>query len=112
MNLAPELALTVALVEPGTALVLRGATPMGASPPPYDFTWAFVIRPNPDGTCRLLVRERYQYLSRWAPFIVQPAEVVSCLMSHRMLLGIKKRAERRPAHLSFHLRDRVASGTG
>ena len=58
VNLAPELGLTVALVEPGTALVLRGAVPMGASPPPYDFTWAFVVRPAPDGTSRLLVRER------------------------------------------------------
>ena len=112
VNLAPGLALTVALIEPGTALVLRGAIPIGASAAPYDFTWAFVIRPVSNGTSRLLVRERYQYLSPWAPLIVQPAELVSCLMSPRMLRGIRERAERTPSHLSLDLRGRVASTTG
>jgi hypothetical protein len=41
-----------------------------------------------------VVRERYRYFRRWAALIVQPAEVISCVMSPRMLRGIKHRAER------------------
>jgi hypothetical protein len=73
--------------------VLRGGIPMGAVAAPYDFTWSFVVRPQPEGASRLMVRERYRYTRRWAPLIVQPAELVSCLMSARMLRGIKERAE-------------------
>jgi hypothetical protein len=46
---------------------------------------------------RLLVRERYAYKQRWAPFLVEPVAVVSFVMSHRMLRGIRDRAERSPA---------------
>src|SRR5213078_2693391 len=44
VKLAPQVALSVALVVPAGALVLRGGIPMGNTPPPYDFTWAFVLR--------------------------------------------------------------------
>jgi hypothetical protein len=44
VRLGPEVPLTVALVEPKQALVLRGEIPMGRVPAPYDFTWAFVLR--------------------------------------------------------------------
>src|SRR6202162_3071200 len=47
VKLAPEVALTVARVEPQRALVLRGGIPMGRIPVPYDFTWAFVLRAGP-----------------------------------------------------------------
>jgi hypothetical protein len=67
---------------------------MATMPAPYDFTWAFVLSPTADGVTRLVVRERYRYVRWWAPAIVQPAEIVSSLMSRRMLLGIKERAER------------------
>jgi hypothetical protein len=80
-------------MEPGRALVLRGGVPIGRTPPPYDFTWAFVLRDQADGT-RLVVRERYGYSRRWARLLVEPAELVSFLMSQRMLRGIKERAER------------------
>src|SRR6266542_3276405 len=93
-QLHPEVGLGVAVVEQGRALVLRGGVPMGAAPPPYDFTWAFVVRERPDGTTRLLVRERYAYTRRWAPFLVEPVAVVAFVMSQRMLRGIRDRAER------------------
>jgi len=80
-------------VEQGRALVLRGGVPMGAMPPPYDCTWAFVVRERPDGTTRLLVRERYAYTQRWAPFLVEPVAVVAFVMTQRMLRGIRDRAE-------------------
>jgi hypothetical protein len=94
VRLAPQVKLAVAAVEPGVNLVLRGGIPMGPIPTPYDFIWAFVIRPGPDGTTRLVVRERYRYTRPWAALVVQPAELISCLMSVRMLQGIKKRVER------------------
>ena len=94
VKLHPEVGLDIAVVEPGRALVLRGGVPMGTAPPPYDFTWALVLRERSDGTTRLLVRERYGYTQRWAPLLVEPVAVVAFVMSQRMLRGIRDRAER------------------
>lgn len=93
VRLAPEVPLTVAVLEPGRALVLRGSVPVGAAAPPYDFTWSFVLVPQQQGSTRLIVRERYRYTGRWAALIVQPSALVSCLMSSKMLRTIKKLAE-------------------
>ena len=95
VRLAPEVALSVALLERGRSLVLRGVVPLGNTAPPYDFTWAFTLRDAPGETTRLLVRERYAYTRRWARLLVEPTEVVSFLMSQKMLRGIKDRAEGR-----------------
>jgi hypothetical protein len=97
VNLHPDVGLTAAIVEPGRNLVLRGGVPIGGAPPPYDFTWAFAVRGQPDGTTRLVVRERYAYSRRWAPLLVEPVELISFVMSRRMMRGIKERAERAPA---------------
>lgn len=94
VRLAPDLPLQVAALDLGRSIVLRGNVPMGAGTAPYEFTWAFVLQPQPDGTTRLLVRERYAYTHRWAALIVQPAQLVSCFMSPEMLRGIQTRAER------------------
>lgn len=67
---------------------------MGAVPCPYDCTWGWVLREQPDGTTRLVVRERYAYTRRWAPFLLEPVQVISFVMTQRMLRGIKARAER------------------
>jgi hypothetical protein len=93
VKLHPEVGLGVGVVEPGRALVLRGGVPMGAVPPPYDTTWAFVVREQPDGTTRLLVRERYVYTQRWAPLLVEPVAVAAFVMTQRMLRGIRDRVE-------------------
>ena len=66
---------------------------MGTTPPPYDFTWAWVLHDQPDGTSRLLLRERYAYTRPWARFLVEPAEAVSFVMSQKMLRGIRDRAQ-------------------
>jgi hypothetical protein len=97
VRLAPEVPIAVAVVEPGRSLVLRGGVPMGNAPPPYDFTWAFDVRGEPDGTTRLLVRERYAYTRPWARLLVEPVELVSFLMTRKMLNGIRDRVERGPA---------------
>jgi hypothetical protein len=93
VRLAPAVGLDVAALEAGRSLVLRGGVPMGNAAPPYDFTWAWVLRDEPDGTSRLLVRERYAYTRPWARLIVEPAEAVSFVMSQKMLRGIRDRAE-------------------
>jgi hypothetical protein len=67
---------------------------MGNIPPPYDFTWAFALREQPNRTTRLFVRERYAYSRWWAPVLVEPAAAVSFVMSRKMLRGIRDRAER------------------
>jgi hypothetical protein len=94
VKLSSEVALEVAVLEPARALVLRGGVPMGKTPPPYDFSWAFVLRQQPDGQTRLLVRERYGYTKWWALLLVEPVQVVSFLMTQKMLRGIRDRAER------------------
>jgi hypothetical protein len=84
VKLAPAVGLGVAALTPGRSLVLRGGIPVGNTPPPYDFTWAWVLRDEPDGTSRLLVRERYAYTRPWARFLVEPVEAVSFVMSQKM----------------------------
>lgn len=95
--LAPEVGLEVAVADPERALVLRGGVPMRKTAPPYDFTWAFVLREEPQETTRLLVRERYAYTRRWGQLLVEPVAAVSFVMSQKMLRGIKQRAERAAA---------------
>ena len=97
VRLAPQVALAVAAVEPGRSLVLRGGVAMGDTPPPYDFSWAFVLEGEPGGATRLLVRERYAFLRPWARVLVEPVEAVSFVMSQKMLRGIRDRAERSAA---------------
>lgn len=96
VKLAPSVGLRVVALEEGHHFVLRGAVAADATnaPAPYDFTWAFVLTDDAPGTTRLIVRERYAYLAGWARFLAEPVEMVSFLMSQRMLRGIRERAER------------------
>ncbi len=91
--LAPGVGLTVAFVEARRALVLRSAPPTAGKAAPCDFTWAFVLNEQPNGTSRLIVRERYRYTRRWAPLLVEPVQPISFLMSQKMLRGIRDRAQ-------------------
>src|SRR6266699_219190 len=100
IRLAPQIGLAVAFVEQGRSLVLRGGIPMGKRAAPYDFTWAFTLHEGPDRTTRLLVRERYVYTRAWARLIVEPTELLSFVMSQKMLRGIRDRAERTAATMS------------
>lgn len=94
VHLHPTVSLEVAVVLPGRALVLHGGVPVSGSAPPYDSTWAWILREAPDGTTRLVVRERYAYTGPWAGLIVRPVQLVSFVMSQKMLRTIKERAER------------------
>ncbi len=99
VKLAPSAAQKVVAFEEGHHFVLRGAVATDGTnaPAPYDFTWAFVLIGSAPGTTRLIVRERYAYLAGWAGVLAEPVEMVSFLMSQRMLRGIRERAERRTA---------------
>ena len=88
-RLHPEVPLEVAPVEPGRWLVVRGGVPMGNSSLRYDFTSAFTLRERPDGTTRLLFRDRYAHTRWWAPILLQPVEAVSFVMSQKMLRGFE-----------------------
>lgn len=93
INLAPEVGLAVAHVDPARALVLHGGIATTGRPPPFDFTWAFVLLPASAGT-RLLVRERYAYGHRTVAALIEPVELISFVMSRQMLRGIRQRAEK------------------
>jgi hypothetical protein len=93
VKLHPQVPMRVELVTAGRALILRGGVPMGRVSAPYDFTWAFVLRDRPGGGTRLLVRERYGYSRPWASLVVEPTQLVSFVMSRKMMRGIKSRAE-------------------
>lgn len=98
VRLHPQFGLPVAEVRPQEALVLHGAGPVDdEAPVPFDFTWAFVLRPADDGRTRLVVRERYGYRTGWAGRMVEPVAWVSFVMTERMLRGIRDRAERAAA---------------
>jgi hypothetical protein len=89
--------LPVALIETDRAIVLRQAPPEH----PWDAVWSFVIRPQPDGTCRLLSRSRalrrpgFLGTIGWAA--TQLGDPITLIMTRKMLLGIKSRAERTAA---------------
>jgi hypothetical protein len=96
VRLAPELALTVAVIKPPRSLVLHGGSLPGAATAPYEFSWTFDLSPVSETTTRLVVRERYAYTRWWARFVAEPVTIVSFVMSHRMLRGIRDRAELGP----------------
>jgi hypothetical protein len=96
VRLAPELGLDVAAVRAGEHLVLHGGVAPGMPSPPYDFTWAFVVRPRDDGGTRLIVRERYVPTQPWVRPLLEVISLISFVMTERMLRGIRVRAERQP----------------
>jgi hypothetical protein len=59
----------------------------------FEFQWTFALRPLPTGGTRLLVRERVAYGRRLTRRLMAPVGLVSFVMTRKMLLGIKQRAE-------------------
>lgn len=95
--LHPDLRLRVAVLEPGRALVLApdqsGPSPSAAWD--FDFSWAFVVVPAPDGrSARLVIRERYHPYGGLARLSVEAGQLVSAVMTYGMLRGIRDRAVR------------------
>ncbi len=87
-------AFTVARVDPGHALVLRQAPPEH----PWNGVWSFHVLPAGDGRCRLVSRSRTERPPRVGLRVAtRVGEPVTLLMTRRMLIGIKQRAEGRGA---------------
>ncbi|MBU4214561.1 MAG: SRPBCC family protein [Actinobacteria bacterium] len=94
VHLHPRVALEVVEAVPDRSLVLRSVQTPEGPPPPYHYTWAFVLRRARGGATRLVVRERYTYSSGWSAAVAEPTCAVSFVMTEKMLRGIRERAER------------------
>jgi hypothetical protein len=105
VRLSPAGGPTVAILEPGRALVLHDvmdlrtgrSIPTGApSPFAIHWTWSFSVRPVGDNATRLVVRTRAAFTPRLLclPASILVLEPVHFFMERGMLLGIKQRAER------------------
>ena len=89
--------LRIETADPPNALVLFGSpADIGAEESWGMSTWQFVVTPAPDGGSRLLTRGRYDYAPDWKSRLAFgrfPIEVVSFVMSRKMMLEIKRLAE-------------------
>jgi hypothetical protein len=98
VRIHPDVALVVVTIDPPHALVVRGGVTASGRPtgdessPPYDFTWAFVLVPDGPEHTRLIIRERYLYLTPAARLLVETVSLASFVMTERMLRGIRDRA--------------------
>ena len=88
-------------LRPAEALVLQTANLVAGRPLrrdeqlKWEFLWTFALRPVPTGGTRLLVRERTGFDSALTEALLAAVGLVSFVMSRRMMLGIKARAEGR-----------------
>jgi hypothetical protein len=89
--------LRIEIVDPPSALVLFGSPADLRAEEGWGMsTWQFVVTPGPDGGSRLLTRGRYDYAPDWKSRLAFgrfPIEVVSFVMSRKMMLEIKRLAE-------------------
>jgi hypothetical protein len=89
LGLREGYALPVAQLVPGRSIVLREDPDDG----PWDAVWSFHVVPADGGRCRLVTRTRAArggIPGRLAAVLMEP---ITLLMTRRMLLGIKQRAE-------------------
>jgi hypothetical protein len=78
----------VAVLEPGRALVLDMRN-MGG----LDWVWQFGLYPIDETRTRLVSRSRVRVQAVWAGLLTHAIEPAGFLMTRRMLLGLKQRAE-------------------
>ena len=94
MGLEQGYSLPVARVDAGRAIVLRQEPPEH----PWNAVWTFVVEPGSSDSCRLISHDRAARRSgmagRFEAVAASLMEPVTTLMTRRMLLGIKDRAER------------------
>lgn len=83
----------VASVEPERALVMQAGDPRTKEP--ASGSWTFVLQERPDGTTRLISRQRVDYVPGVATFLLWRVftEPLSFVMEQRMLRTLKERAE-------------------
>jgi hypothetical protein len=95
--------MTIAVLEPQRAFVIRAGAPGEAPQAPGDFfkgqiecSWAFILESVDQGTTRLLIRWRASWTDTLAARLAKPLvlEPVHFLMEEKMLRGIRERAQR------------------
>jgi len=89
--------LNIEIVDPPYTLVLFGSPADTGGDTWGRSTWQFVINPGPGSSSRLLVRGRYEFGSDWKSRLAFgrfPIEAISFVMSRKMMLEIKRLAER------------------
>jgi hypothetical protein len=88
-GISQGVSLPVARLDPGRSLVLREQPPEL----PWNSVWSFHVIPTDGDSCRLLSRTRTARRrgpARWADEVMNS---ITSVMTRRMLLGIKARAE-------------------
>ncbi|MDJ0790870.1 MAG: hypothetical protein QNJ71_03140 [Acidimicrobiia bacterium] len=88
----------VEMVDPPNAIVLFGS-PADVGDDEYwgMATWQFIVNADPSGGSRFLTRGRYDHAPNWKSRLTFgrfPIEVISFVMSRKMMLEIKRLAER------------------
>jgi hypothetical protein len=78
----------VAIIDPNRALVLDMRN-MGG----LDWVWQFGLFPIDDARTRLVSRSRVRARAPWARLLTHAIEPAGFLMTRRMLLGLRSRAE-------------------
>ncbi|MGD2102588.1 MAG: hypothetical protein PVG83_10175 [Acidimicrobiia bacterium] len=90
--------MRIEIVDPPNALVLFGSPADIAAEESWAMsTWQFVVNPRPDRGSRLLTRGRSDYTPDWKSRLAFgrfPIEVITFVMSRKMMLEIKRLAER------------------
>ncbi|MDR2113697.1 MAG: hypothetical protein LBO75_00265 [Bifidobacteriaceae bacterium] len=94
VTLGERVALRVAVIEPGQALVLEGDPAGTTRRMEFEFSWSFVLEPEGPTGSRLVVRERYMWTKWRVGAFIKTVSWVSFVMSRAMLLGLRSRAER------------------
>jgi hypothetical protein len=78
----------VAVIDPGRALVLDMRNLVG-----FDWVWQFGLYPLDEHRTRLVSRSCVRTQAVWARLLTYAIEPAGFLMTRRMLLGLKQRAE-------------------
>mgnify|MGYP001815858345 CR=1 FL=1 len=90
--------LAIEIVDPPTALVLFGSpAETGSEEIRGESIWQFVVKPHGGDGSRLLTRGQYDYAPNWRSRLVFgrfPMEGITFVMSRKMMLEIKRLAER------------------
>jgi hypothetical protein len=89
LGLREGMALPVVRVDPGRAIVLRQQPPAS----PWDGVWSFHVVPHGPRRSRLLSRSRTARGGIFLWLAGQAMDPLALVMTRRMLLGIKSRAE-------------------
>jgi hypothetical protein len=101
--LSPAGGLTVAVLDPGSALVLHyrmnlltAAPAHQRDPAVLDWSWAFVLTSIDGSSCRLVARVRADYRPPWLrPLLPLLLEPVHFIMERKMLRTIARQTGRR-----------------